>query len=220
MFSETQNFPKKCYEQVVVADFADFQMVVPTTTKPVKKRIFSAWITLPNRVYASYGWLIGDALMGKLRQSNRRQSTSADTSARQVVAMLQGLHLGPIVDPIASSDVSSGAPMAEPFPLAQRLSVSIPVSFQTVGSRPLPQQVSSQAAFTYQSPEDPFPYQAAFHQVVPRFTRIYPFQGHDAVLATVDQMLHDEALFLEKNYDRLKHIPFYQNNFDFNPVDH
>lgn len=223
MFSETQNFPKKCYEQVVVADFADFQLVVPTTTKPVKKRVFSAWVTVPNRVYASYGWLIGDAPMEKLhqsnRQSNRRQSTSTDTSARQVVALLQGLHLGPIVDPIASSDVSSGASAVEPFPLAQRLSVSIPVSFQTVGSRPLPQQVSSQAAFTYQSPEDPFPYQAAFHQVVPRFTRIYPFQGYDAVLATVDQMLHDKALFLKQNYARLRHIPFYQNNFDFTPVD-
>lgn len=219
MFSETQHFPKKCYEQVVVADFSEFQVVVPTTTKPVKKRVLSVWITVPNRVYASYGWLIGHAPKGQCRQSTR-----ADAPIRQIIAMLQGLHLGPIasltVSPVVSSGVSSGASAAEPFPLVQRLSASIPVSFQTVGSRPLPQQVSSQAAFTYQSPEDPFPYQAAFHQVVPRFTRIYPFQGHDAVLATVKQMLHDEALFLEQNYDRLKHIPFYQNHFGFTPVDH
>lgn len=215
MFSETQHFPKKCYEQVVVADFSDFQMVVPTTAKPVKKRVLSVWITVPNRVYASYGWLIGNASQGKLRQSNR-QSISADASVRQIVAMLQGLHLGPI----ASSSAASDDPAADPFPLAQRLSVSIPMSFQTVSSMPLPQPVASRAAFTYQSPEDPFPYQAAFHQVVPRFTRIYPFQGHNAVLAAVEQMLHDEALFLNQNYDRLKHIPFYQNNFDFTPVDH
>lgn len=189
MVKERQKFPKKYFNELVIADFKTFQIAVPTRSNPVKKRIFSTWITVPQRKYATHGWLVWQQKVG---------------------AFLQGLKLGPVVLPQAQVEL--------PFQVARRLSTSIPISFQTKASCVLPEVIAAQAAFTYQWPGEMFPYRAAFHQIAPRFARIYPFLGNGALLATVETMLHDEALFISQNYERLKHNPFYQENFDLSPV--
>lgn len=190
MVKERQKFPKKYFNELVIANFKTFQIAVPTLANPVKKKIFSAWITVPQRDYATHGWLV---------------------SGQKVVALLQGLQIGPVVLPQKQAEA--------PFQVARRLSAAIPISFQTRASYALPNPVSAQAAFTYQCPGEIFPYRAAFHQIAPRFARIYPFLGNDTLLATVEKMLNDEALFISQNYERLKHSPFYQENFDLSPVD-
>ncbi|MBE9031012.1 hypothetical protein IQ266_14855 [filamentous cyanobacterium LEGE 11480] len=46
------------FNQLTIADFADYQIVWPTKTQYLKKRFFSAWMSVPERVYAPIGWLI------------------------------------------------------------------------------------------------------------------------------------------------------------------
>lgn len=78
MVKAHQKFPKKYFDELVIADFKSFQIVVPTRANPVKKKILSAWITVPQRDYAAHGWLVWQ---------------------QKVVALLQGLQLGPVVLP-------------------------------------------------------------------------------------------------------------------------
>lgn len=189
MVKERQKFPKKNFNELVIADFKTFQIAVPTRSNLVKKRIFSTWITIPQREYATHGWLVWQ---------------------QKVVALLQGLQVGPVVLPQEQAEF--------PFQVARRLSASVPISFQTRASCVLPDVIAIQAAFTYQCPGEMFPYRAAFHQIAPRFARIYPFLGNGPLFATVEKMLHDEALFISQNYERLKHSPFYQENFDLSPA--
>jgi len=188
MVKEHQQFPQRDFNELVIADFKAFQIAVPTRANLVNKRVFSAWIPIPQRDYAAHGWLV---------------------CQQKVVARLQGLQVGPVVSLQAQAE--------SPFQVARRLSVSIPISFQTKASEVLPKSVSTQTAFTYQCPGEMFAYRAAFHQIPPRFVRVYPFLGNDVLLATVEKMLNEEALFISQNYERLKHSPFYQENFDLSP---
>lgn len=76
MLMNTQLFPNKRFNQVVIADLNHFQIAVPTTSKLVKKRILSAWVFVPERVYDSQGWLICD---------------------RQIIAYIKGLEVGALL---------------------------------------------------------------------------------------------------------------------------
>lgn len=71
----TQTFPDRKFPQVVIADFGNFQIAIPTTTKTVKKRILSAWIPIKERIYHSQGWLVCDG---------------------QLVAYIRGLEVGSV----------------------------------------------------------------------------------------------------------------------------
>ncbi|MEM9162925.1 MAG: hypothetical protein AAGC54_07640, partial [Cyanobacteria bacterium P01_F01_bin.4] len=56
----TQLFPNTPFDQVVIANLGPYQIAIPTTSRLVKKRFFSAWVPVPERIYATYGWLICD----------------------------------------------------------------------------------------------------------------------------------------------------------------
>lgn len=99
------------------------------------------------------------------------------------------------------------------FKPVRRISPSVPVSFDVASYQPLATKISSQASLVCRLPETHVPYLTIFHQISPRFVRIYPFGNSDSLLAMVDQMLTDQAFFISANYERLKHIPFYQHRF-------
>ncbi|MEM7773226.1 MAG: hypothetical protein AAF327_22310 [Cyanobacteria bacterium P01_A01_bin.37] len=100
-----------------------------------------------------------------------------------------------------------------PFEPIRQLTPAIPISFEVNSAQPLPAQVSSQAAFSCNVPESDFPYLTVFHQMKPRFVAIYPLKNDDSLVDKVTQMAIDETRFIEQNYQHLKHIPFYQDNF-------
>ena len=180
MLIDTQLFSCQKFEQVVIADFGNFQIAVPTTTKTIKKRIFSAWVTVKERIYHSQGWLI---------------------CAGELVAYIKELKIGAIF-----LDKS-------PFKPIKRLSASIPLSFNTEAACSLPSQVSSEAAFVCQFKNEIYPYHAVFQNVVPRFVSISSFKTSNSLLTIVEQTLEAESLFIKQNYERLKRVPFYQQNF-------
>ena len=100
-----------------------------------------------------------------------------------------------------------------PFSSIGRLAPSIPVSFEVKSSRPLPIQLHPQAAFVCEVPDTAFKHHAVFREISPRFVRLYPFCEDSSLLEKVRTMLKEEKIFIAKNYERLRHIPFYQKNF-------
>ena len=173
-------FPNKRFDEVVIADLSHFQVAVPTTSKLIKKRIFSTWVSVPERIYDSQGWLI---------------------CARRLVAYIKGLEVGAIFS------------QESPFEPIKRINPTIPISFKTEAICPLPRQVSHQAVFACQFTDEELPYHAVFQNVVPRFTNIYSFEEGSSLLDKVEQMLAAETLFISQNYERLKRVPFYRENF-------
>ena len=55
---------KNTFNEIVVANFGELQIVVPTLRQVVQKRVFSATVNVPHRIYDSEGWLLqgGDAI--------------------------------------------------------------------------------------------------------------------------------------------------------------
>lgn len=180
MLNNNQLLYNQQFDRVAIADLTHFQIAIPTTTKLVKKRIFSNLVFVLERVYSSQGWLIYE---------------------QQLIAYIEGLAIGAIF---------SEQQLFKPI---KRLAPTIPISFNTKATSPLPSQVSSQAAFSCQFTDEVYPMQAIFQNVVPRFVRIYSAKTNDSILDRVRQMLETEALFISQNYHQLKKVPFYQKTF-------
>ena len=77
------SFPSQASEllfnEIAIADLNQFQIAVLTTTRQTSKRIFSATVPVPERVYQHQGWLIYDQ---KISQKAHR-SKSAHELHRQ-----------------------------------------------------------------------------------------------------------------------------------------
>ncbi|MGF1538085.1 MAG: hypothetical protein ACFB4J_16595 [Elainellaceae cyanobacterium] len=117
---------------------------------------------------------------------------------RRVTARCQGLTLGELSTP-------------SPFKPIRRIAPSIPLSFEALSEFPLAARAASQAIFCCQLSNSEF--LTIFRQIVPRFVKVYPFEGRDAILEQTKQFLIEEAWFISENYARLRHILFYQQRF-------
>lgn len=99
------------------------------------------------------------------------------------------------------------------FKPIRRLAPSVPISFEVKSHQPLPEQILSQATFVCKLPNTGYSHHAVFRRKVPRFVRVYPFELGNSLLEKVAQMLADENVFISQNYERLRQVPFYQDNF-------
>lgn len=75
------------HDQVAIADLIGFQLLIPTTTRIVPKAISSAWVNIPERQYASRGWIVAGgreiaALHGFTFDANFADGTPFDLSQR------------------------------------------------------------------------------------------------------------------------------------------
>ncbi|MEM8805484.1 MAG: hypothetical protein AAGF01_05610 [Cyanobacteria bacterium P01_G01_bin.38] len=120
---------------------------------------------------------------------------------QQIIAQFDALKVGSIF--------SEGSP----FKPIHRLAQATPISFEVRSHQPLPPQMSAQSAFACQLPETDFPNYTVFREIIPRFVKLYPFETGSSLLEKVEQMLTARDLFISQNYERLKQIPFYQENF-------
>ncbi len=75
VYSPPHQSSKSLFNEVVIANFGPFQIAVLTTTRLVKRQLFSAQVPVPERTYQTQGWLIYN---------------------QQLVANLNGLEIGPI----------------------------------------------------------------------------------------------------------------------------
>jgi len=98
----------------------------------------------------------------------------------------------------------------------RRLGAGVPVAFEVWSRRPLPRCVRVHAVLTCEFRNEPYPYCGVFRGCLPKFVKIYATEGaprYDSLLK-VRQLLIDEAEFIAQNRDRLKHVPFYQKQFN------
>ncbi|MEM9266294.1 MAG: hypothetical protein AAGA46_12285 [Cyanobacteria bacterium P01_F01_bin.13] len=58
VYSPSQQSSKSLFNEVVIADFGAIQIAVLTIAQPVKRRIFSTHVSVPERTYQTQGWLI------------------------------------------------------------------------------------------------------------------------------------------------------------------
>lgn len=168
------------YDQVAIADLRDCQLIIPTTTQVVSKAIFSTWVDVPKRLYASEGWMVASG---------------------ETISALHGLAF--------DTNIADGTP----FKLSQRLGPGIPISFESRSMRSLPASLLAQATVSCWFPETSIPFYSVFHELKPRFVRVYPWTKCIPLSEIVAMMLADEKQFLEANYTRLRTIPFYQEQF-------
>lgn len=49
---------EKVFGEIVIADFGDFQIAIPSDTQIIPRKIFSTWVPLPKRIYANEGIVI------------------------------------------------------------------------------------------------------------------------------------------------------------------
>ena len=75
MFIDTKLFHDRQFKHLTIANFRDFQIVVPTMTKMVEKQILSARVSVPEKIYDPQGWLI---------------------SQGKIVAYIKGLEVGSV----------------------------------------------------------------------------------------------------------------------------
>lgn len=187
MFSSinsTSQKPAVQFDEIAIANFDDFQLVVSTTAQRGKKEASSDSrqalnVIAPVRRYSAYAWLICDC---------------------HVAAHCQGLTLGELSAP-------------SPFKPIQRIAPSLPLSFEVLSAFPLTAQALARATFSCQLPSADALYLTVFSQVIPRFVKVYPFEGSDAILGRIEQFLAEEVQFISQNRDRLKYVPFYQQSF-------
>ncbi|MEL6853545.1 MAG: hypothetical protein AAFO83_00380 [Cyanobacteria bacterium J06607_13] len=172
--------PDSLFNEVAIADLNQFQIAVLTKTQQTKRKVFSVWVPIPQRIYQSQGWLIYN---------------------RRVIAHFDRLEIGLVF------------PTDSPFKVGRRIAPGIPLAFEVSSAQPLPAQICAQAALVCQLPEADFPHRSVFRQRLPRFVKIYAYQSDESLLDKVDEMLLAMNLFISKNYDRLKKIPFYRDSF-------
>ncbi|MEO1348652.1 MAG: hypothetical protein AAFW84_07620 [Cyanobacteria bacterium J06635_15] len=60
MSMNPQLLPNDSFNQVVIADLSHFQIAIPTTSRLANRRFLSTWMPIPERTYATYGWLVYD----------------------------------------------------------------------------------------------------------------------------------------------------------------
>ncbi|MBE9029022.1 hypothetical protein IQ266_04505 [filamentous cyanobacterium LEGE 11480] len=67
------------FDQLTIADFADYQIVWPTTTQSAERRLFSAIVSVPERIYAPIGWLFaGEQMIAQLQGLNLTTFATVD----------------------------------------------------------------------------------------------------------------------------------------------
>ena len=180
MKNNSQELAALEFNQVVIADLTDCQLAIPTTTKTVKKRIFSVWVPVSERLYAPEGWMVVEG---------------------QTIGTIHGLKISPI------------GPSNSPFKVHPHLGPAVPISFEARSTRSLPPSLIARAKFACEFPESEPPYYAVFHQVQPRFVRVYPLTATTSLAETVKTLLLEEENFIQKNYLRLQQVPFYREQF-------
>ena len=176
-------FPKVRVVEVVVADFGDFQIVVPTHNQPQKRSIGLAFLTAPQRDYSREGWIV---------------------CRHTVVGALTQLEIGTI------------APEGCPFKPIKRLGPAVPIAFETRSHHPLPALLADNASFSCRLQDEAAPYCTVFRDVLPRFVRRYTLKSQhpEQIQRIVQQLLQEEAQFIQQNREHLKHVPFYREQFD------
>ena len=93
--------------EIALANFGVWQIAVPTTFVLVEKRLFSATIPIPERIYASRGWAIYQ---------------------ERTIARLQGLNVRPVVS--ANSPFSCPPRLGPGVPLDFELNSRQPLPFK------------------------------------------------------------------------------------------
>ncbi len=104
-------------------------------------------------------------------------------------------------------------PKDSPFSVSPRIAPAVPISFEVRSAQRLPLAVCDRAALVCELPKADFPYHSVFRQMLPRFVKVYPYQASDSLVNLVGRMLADMELFISQNYERLKQVPFYRENF-------
>ncbi|MEM6452423.1 MAG: hypothetical protein AAF635_03405 [Cyanobacteria bacterium P01_C01_bin.69] len=178
------SFPSQASEllfnEIAIADLNQFQIAVLTTTRQTSKRIFSATVPVPERVYQHQGWLIYD---------------------QKIVAHFDNLKVGLVF------------PKSSPFKVSPRIAPAIPIAFEVRSAQRLPLEVCAKAALVCELPKANFPHHSVFRQILPRFVKVYAYQVNGSLLDQVETMLAAMDLFISQNYERLKRVPFYREQF-------
>ena len=176
-------FPKVSVIEVMVADFGDFQIVVPTRNQAQKRSIGLAFLAAPQRSYSREGWIV---------------------CRHQVVGALTELEIGTI------------APEDSPFKPIKRLGPAVPIAFETRSHHPLPELLVENARFSCRLKGEAASYCAVFRNVSPRFVRRFTLKSQqpEQIQHVVQQLLREEARFIQQNREHLKHVPFYREQFD------
>ncbi|MEL6552050.1 MAG: hypothetical protein AAFQ63_01115 [Cyanobacteria bacterium J06621_11] len=179
------SFPSRAsdllFNEVAIADLNQFQIAVLTTTQKTRRQLFSAEISVSERVYQSQGWLIHN---------------------QRIVAHFDNLEIGLIF------------PKDSPFKVSRRIAVAVPIAFEVRSTQHLPLEVRARATLVCELPKADFPYHSVFRQILPRFVKIYDYRENCSLLDQVRDMLAAMDVFVSQNYDRLKRVPFYRENFD------